>query len=96
MSNEEQMAVIGHMVTERKALKQREAALADQIARAGKVFQSLSGLMANYAGSYSLKFTIEPDMKEFANMDRVSTLVDEILETRSELRELQARLDQVS
>lgn len=96
MSNDEQMAVIGRMVTERKTLRQKEAALADQVARASKVFQSLSGYLANYKGKYGDKFKVDADMIEFANMERVETLVTELLQTRKELFELEQRLDQVS
>lgn len=96
MNNEEEMVAIGRMVTDRKALRQKEAALLDQVARASRAFQSLAGLLANYQGPYSEGFEIRDEMKEFANMERVQSLVNELLITRRELRELQDRLDKVS
>lgn len=97
MSNDEQMLVIGQMVTERKELRQKEGALAHQVARASNTFRGLSGLLANYSGGdYNETFKVEPDMEEIANMEYVMTLVTDLIETRQQLAILQRRLDQVS
>jgi hypothetical protein len=94
MSTDEQMAVLGRMVTERKELKGKEAALADEIARASKELQTVSGLLANYKGLYSHPLKITPAAAELLNADKVIKLVDDLLSTRAELRDLQARLKQ--
>jgi hypothetical protein len=97
MSDDEQMAIIGRMVTKSKTLRQKEAALLDQVDSASRVFDAISKSLANYKGnSYASKFDVEPDMIKFANMDEITMLINELIQTRQDLRELQERLNQVS
>ena len=94
MSTDEQMAVIGRMVTERKELLQKDAVLSSQITKASMAFQSLSGLLANYKGSYNHPLSIPPGAAEFVDVPKLQELVSELLSTRAQMRELQDQLKQ--
>lgn len=96
MSADEQMAVIGRMVVESKQLQQKEAALVDEVSRASKEFQSLSGLLANYKSSgYVAEMQISDEAARLVNVEKIISLVGELLTTRQELSELKSRLDKI-
>lgn len=97
MSEDEQMAIIGRMVTQRKVLQQKSVALSVEVARARQAFESLSGILEVYEHSHhETPLQIRPDIAEFLNVERVESLVKELLDARKELHELQTKLDQVS
>jgi hypothetical protein len=97
MSDDEQMVIIGRMVMQRKALQQKSVALASEIGRASKAFQSLSGSLKVYLEHHhEVPLEVRPEIAEFMNTERLESLVKEYLQTGQELRDAQAALDQVT
>lgn len=94
MSNDEQMAIIGRMVTERKELRAKESALLDEVLKASKGFGSLSGLLENYREHYSIPLSIPPAITGLVDSDNLTQLVNELLAVRQEQHDLHQRLKQ--
>ena len=94
MTQDEQNAVIGRMVMERKRLREKEVALVDEVARASRELQSVSGLLANYGQNYSEAFVVPGNAEPFLDAFKLKTLVSDLLATRQELHDLNGRLKQ--
>lgn len=96
MSNDEQMAILGRMVTERKELRAKEATLADEVRNVCKELTNLLGLLHNYEAGpyYSQPLTVSPAMAGLVNTEKITKLVDDLLSVRQELSNLSIRLRQ--
>ncbi|MDQ1611419.1 MAG: hypothetical protein QOG00_1350 [Pyrinomonadaceae bacterium] len=94
MNDDEQMAVIGRMVTERKRLWEKEAALAEEAKRIGEGLKRLGHKVAAFNSPYSAETgQLTPEQAELLNAEKIVNLINDLTETRARIKEITERLN---
>jgi hypothetical protein len=93
MSSDEEMAIIGRMVTERSSLAKRDIVLREEIGRVGKGLEELSRRLVH---TYQIaEFELSGDERSMLDAARLSELLTELGSVSQRISELDKKLEKM-
>lgn len=97
MSSDEEAAIIGRMVLERKELAKRETVLVEEVKRFSTQFSQVGGFLLNVSSGMeeSRKVDDSDAARALLNIDKVNELLSDLDAVRNRLGELKKNLEKI-